>query len=183
LVFTTSGDSGLASAEIAAGFYVPWDPATLATAARTQTGKDYGLDFAYSCDAANAQAGQPVECTVSARRFGKMGYGMLLAEVGLPPGADVDRISLARLLDDWTVSRCEIEPDRIVFYIWSWRAEGTKFSFRFTPRYQIRAKAAPATLFDYYNPDLKVVLAPQTFDVEARKPAGSAVEQALQRRP
>jgi hypothetical protein len=90
---------------------------------------------------------------------------MLLAEVGLPPGADVDRASLVKLLDSWTISRYELQPDRIVFYLWSWKAEGSCFSFSFTPRYAIHAKAAPATLFDYYNPDLRVVLAPQIFQV------------------
>ncbi|HKD60396.1 MAG TPA: hypothetical protein VKB47_08035 [Terracidiphilus sp.] len=40
------------------------------------------------------------------------------AKVGLPPGAGVDRISLAKLLDDWTISRYELQPDRIVFYLW-----------------------------------------------------------------
>jgi hypothetical protein len=54
-------------------------------------------------------------------------------------------------------------PDRNVFYIWSRKAEGTHVKFTFRPRYAINAKAAPATLSDYYNPDLKVVLAPQTF--------------------
>ena len=90
---------------------------------------------------------------------------MLLAEVGLPPGADVDRSSLAELLDDWTISRYELQPDRIVFYLWSPLAAGSHFAFRFTPRYAINAKAAPATLSDYYNPDLKVILAPQVFSV------------------
>jgi uncharacterized protein YfaS (alpha-2-macroglobulin family) len=108
----------------------------------------------------------PIDCTVSARRFGSSGYGMLLAEVGLPSGADVDRASLARLLDSWTVSRYELQTDRIVFYLRSWRPEGERFSFRFTPRYAIHAKAAPASLFDYYNPDLKAVLDPQAFQVK-----------------
>ncbi len=90
---------------------------------------------------------------------------MMLAEVGLPPGADVDRASLARLLDSWTISRYELQPDRIVFYLWSPSAEGSSFNFRFMPRYAINAKAAPATLSDYYNPDLRVVLPPETFSV------------------
>ena len=110
----------------------------------------------------NATVGQPINCTVSARRFGSEGYGMMLAEVGLPPGADVDRVSLGKLLDNWTISRYELQPDRIVFYLWSSAAQGDKFSFRFTPRYSIRAKAAPAKLVDYYNPDLNAVIAPQT---------------------
>jgi hypothetical protein len=92
---------------------------------------------------------------------------MLLAEAGLPPGAEVDRESLAKLLSEGTVSRYEIQPDRIVFYTWSWKPGGLRFHFRFTPRYAVHAKAAPALLFDYYNPDERVSLPPQTFIVNA----------------
>jgi len=109
--------------------------------------------------------GQPISCTVSARRVGSQGYGMMLAEVGLPPGADVDRAALGKLLDTWIIDRYEIQPDRIVFYLWPSSAEGVKFSFSFTPRYAIRAKAAPAKLTDYYNPDLNAELAPMNFVV------------------
>jgi hypothetical protein len=34
-----------------------------------------------------------------------------------------------------------------------------------TPRYAIKAKAAEATLSDYYNPELRVVLPPAGFSV------------------
>jgi hypothetical protein len=164
LVFTTAEHASLASAEATASFYVPWQGAP--ASAKTQTGIDAGLDFSYSCSAGSAQVGKPIDCTVDARRFGAQSYGMLLAEVGLPPGADIDRSSLVPLLDNWVISRYELQPDRIVFYLWSPGASGSHFSFRFTPRYAIRAKAAPATLTDYYNPDLKVVLSPQSFAVK-----------------
>jgi hypothetical protein len=52
-----------------------------------------------------------------------------------------------------------------IFYLWSSLAEGSHFTFRFTPRYAILARAAPATLSDYYNPDLRAVLEPETFFV------------------
>jgi hypothetical protein len=165
LAFTSDHDAVLASAEATASYYIPWAE-TATPAQNTEVGKEFGLDFGYRCAANNAEVGQPIDCAVSVRRFGSSGYGMLLAEVGLPPGADVDRASLAKLLDNWTISRYELQPDRIAFYLWSWKAEGSHFSFRFTPRYAVHAKAAPATLFDYYNPDLKVVLAPQAFQVE-----------------
>jgi hypothetical protein len=166
LSFTGTGDVAMASAEATAWFYTPWPAPQTSEPAKTTTGKDYGLDFSYNCSADGARVGQAVDCTVSARRFGSRGYGMLLAEVGLPPGADVDRATLGKLLDNWTISRYELEPDRIVFYLWPWNAEASKFGFRFTPRYAIRAKAASAQLMDYYNPDLEVTLAPQVFDVE-----------------
>jgi len=165
ITFAGKGDVALASAEATAWFYTPWPSSETSEEAQTRTGKDYGLDFNYSCATGDLKVGQPVDCTVGARRFGSSGYGMLLAEVGLPPGADVDRASLGKLLDSWTVSRYELQPDRIIFYLWSWHAEGSHFNFSFTPRYAIHAKAAPATLLDYYNPDLRVTLAPQFFQV------------------
>jgi hypothetical protein len=164
-IFGNTSNVVLASTEVTASYYIPWVGSAAPASVKTQTGKDYGLDFGYQCMAENAKVGQPIDCKVDVRRFGSSGYGMLLAEVGLPPGSDVDRASLAKLLDNWTISRYELQPDRIVFYLWSWHAEGSHFSFSFTPRYAIHAKAAPATLIDYYNPDLKSVLAPQTFTV------------------
>jgi uncharacterized protein YfaS (alpha-2-macroglobulin family) len=165
LEFSGAGDAAIANAQITTWFYVPWTTATLGTTSNTIPGKSLGLDFGYACDAENARVGQPISCTVRARRVGSQGYGMMLAEVGLPPGADVDRAGLGKLLDTWTINRYEIQPDRIVFYLWPYSAEGKKFSFSFTPRYEIRAKAAPAKLTDYYNPDLNAVLAPQGFVV------------------
>jgi len=167
LDFAGAGDAPLANAQMTAWFYVPWTQAAVGRTKTTVPGKDFGLDFGYECDAAGAKVGRPIDCTVSARRFGSEGYGMMLAEVGLPPGADVDRASLGKLLDNLTISRYELQPDRIVFYLWSSAAEGEKFTFRFTPRYAIRAKAAPAQLTDYYNPDLNAVLAPQSFAVSS----------------
>jgi uncharacterized protein YfaS (alpha-2-macroglobulin family) len=170
LEFAGGSDATVANAQMTAWLYIPWTKEASGKAQTTVPGKDFGLDFGYTCNAMNASAGQPIDCTVSARRFGSQSYGMLLAEVGLPPGADVDRASLGKLLDNWTISRYELEPDRIVFYLWSGGAEGEKFSFRFTPRFAIHAKAAPAKLMDYYNPDLSAVLAPQTFSVKSVPP-------------
>jgi hypothetical protein len=169
LEFSGGSEATVANAQMTAWLYVPWTKETSGITKTTVPGKDFGLDFGYTCNATNAVAGQPIDCTVSSRRFGSQSYGMLLAEVGLPPGADVDRASLGKLLDNWTISRYELEPDRIVFYLWSGAAAGEKFNFRFTPRFAIRAKAAPAKLVDYYNPDLNAVLAPQSFVVSTIK--------------
>jgi hypothetical protein len=131
LVFSSASQVALASAEASASYYIPWAETATPAQAKTQTGKDYGLDFGYSCATANARVSQPIDCTVNARRFGSGGYGMLLAEVGLPPGADVDRASLVKLLDSWTISRYELQPDRIVFYLWSWTLTAMRIRFVF----------------------------------------------------
>jgi len=40
------------------------------------------------------------------------------------------------------------------------RAGGVKFSFKFKSRYGFKARTAPSALYDYYNPEARVVIAP-----------------------
>jgi hypothetical protein len=91
---------------------------------------------------------------------------MVLAEIGLPPGADVDRASLEAALEsgDGSLYRYEVQPDRIVAYLWP-SAGGSRFDFKFRIRYGINAQAPSSTLWDYYNPEERVVLKPVQFVV------------------
>jgi hypothetical protein len=101
---------------------------------------------------------------VQAERVGRSGYGMMLAEVGLPPGAEVDRESLERTVKEtgWSINSYDILPDRVVLYLWPYGG-GTKFSFKFRPRYGLDALTAPSTLYDYYNPEAHAAVAPTRF--------------------
>jgi hypothetical protein len=101
--------------------------------------------------------GESVTCKVKAQRVGSQGFGMMIAEIGLPPGSEVDRESIAS-------GYYELMPDRVVFYLWP-EARGTEFSFRFRPRLGMEAKSAPSRLYDYYNPDLRTETEPVAFKV------------------
>jgi hypothetical protein len=92
---------------------------------------------------------------------------MMIAEIGLPPGADVDRQSLDAAVEasGGTLNHYDILPDRIVAYLWP-QAGGTTFHFRFRPRFAMNAKSAPSLLYDYYNPDARVAVTPTIFRVE-----------------
>jgi hypothetical protein len=91
---------------------------------------------------------------------------MLLAEIGIPPGADVSRESLEEALkNDWSLSRYDILPDRIVLYMWS-KAGGTEFNFKFRPRYGINAQTPASVVYDYYNEEAKATIAPLRFIVK-----------------
>jgi hypothetical protein len=50
---------------------------------------------------------------VDAERIGFRGYGMLLAEIGLPPGAAVDRSSLERAMkaSGGDINQYDVLPD------------------------------------------------------------------------
>ncbi|MDQ3686581.1 MAG: hypothetical protein M3430_13430 [Acidobacteriota bacterium] len=91
---------------------------------------------------------------------------MLLAEIGLPPGADVDRQSLERAMEEsgWSISHYDVLPDRLVVYLWP-QGGGTKFDFKFRPRFGLNAQSAPSLLYDYYNPEARAVVPPVRFVV------------------
>jgi len=156
-----------ASVQVVANYYVPWNAASVTES--TRTGNSEALRLAVKFDKTEARAGDEVRCSVNAERIGSQGWGMLIAEIGLPPGADVDR----RVLDDvinnsgWTVSHYDVLPDRLVLYLWP-RAGGSKVTFAFRPRYGLKARTAPSILYDYYNPDAQVALTPTDFNVQAK---------------
>jgi hypothetical protein len=91
---------------------------------------------------------------------------MLLAEIGLPPGADVDRTALEAARKDSIITQYDVLPDRVVLYLWPRGGSGIKFDFQFRPRFRMAAKTAPSVMYDYYNPESRVVLPPVKFRVQ-----------------
>ena len=136
-------------------WYQPWNKPE-----RAET-----LEFAAKCGPATLAINELSQCDVSIGRREFRGYGMLIADIGLPPGADVDRGSLTALVEAGTIDSYEIAPDHIVIYVWP-QAAGAHFRFGFRPRFAMHAKAALSLLYDYYNPDEKVVLQPTEFQVK-----------------
>lgn len=146
------------SVQALATYYVPWTD-------RRDKSSSTELRLLTRFDKTEGQIGDAITCHVEAERVGFRGYGMLLAEIGLPPGADVDRNSLETARKDWTIMQYDVLPDRIVLYLWP-RAGGSKFDFQFRPRFGLAAKTAPSVMYDYYNPESRVVVAPVKFRVK-----------------
>jgi hypothetical protein len=85
-----SGLEGLVMMRFASTSWLPWTE----TQVRSSPELRLGVQF----DRLEANAGEPIRCSVKAERVGFRGYGMMLAEIGLPPGAEVDRASLEACL-------------------------------------------------------------------------------------
>jgi hypothetical protein len=141
-----------------ASYYVPWSE-------KPAGGSSPDLRLQATFDKTDARIGSSITCHVEAERIGFRGYGMLLAEIGLPPGADVDRSSLETALKNWTIMQYDVLPDRILLYLWP-RAGVIKVDFQFRPRFGLAAKTAPSVIYDYYNPESRVVVQPVKFLVK-----------------
>lgn len=150
-------------AQLVATHYVDWRDSQ---STKQISSGNRALRLDYKCDRRDAAIMQEVSCSVDAERIGFRGYGMLLAEIGTPPGADVSRESLeAALQSNVGLSRYDILPDRIVLYMWA-RAGGTKFNFKFRPRYAINAQTPASIVYDYYNPEAQATVVPLRFEVK-----------------
>jgi hypothetical protein len=159
----TSSDNSNVMSQIVQTHYVDWQSADVWP--RNINGSR-AIRLDYKCDRQAAKIMETVNCGVEAERIGFKGYGMLLAEIGVPPGAEVSRESLQAAMDaDWSLSRYDVLPDRIVLYMWA-KAGGTKFNFSFKPRYGINAQTPASVIYDYYNEEAKAIIAPLRFEVK-----------------
>jgi hypothetical protein len=156
--------SAAATAQVVASYYVPWAQSSATSTENFRSGAASALRLAVKFDAREAKVGAEVTCRVEAERVGFRGYGMLLAEIGLPPGAEVDRASLERAMQESgeDINQYDVLPDRLIVYLWP-RAGGTRFAFTFRPRFGIKAQTAPSVLYDYYNPEASLTVAPVKF--------------------
>jgi uncharacterized protein YfaS (alpha-2-macroglobulin family) len=159
-----SSGAATMNASVIASYYLPWAESEATAQESFKTGEKRALRLKVLYDRNDPHVGQRVHCTVAAERIGFRGYGMMLAEVGLPPGAEVDRASLEQAEIAPGVSGYEIRPDRVVFYLWP-TAGGTSFGFDFQMRYRIEAMSAPSLVYDYYNPEANATVAPVLFSV------------------
>lgn len=159
----TSSDDSQVMSQIVKTHYIDWKD-SLSTNRNVNDSRAIRLD--YKCDKQNVKIMENITCSVAAERIGFQGYGMLLAEIGIPPGADVSRESLEKAFEaDWSLSRYDILPDRIVVYMWA-KAGGSKFNFSFKPRYGINAQTPMSIVYDYYNEESRGVVSPLKFEVK-----------------
>lgn len=162
----TGSDDSKVMAQLVKTHYIDWKDADISN---RNVNDSRAIRLDYKCDRQAAKIMETVTCAVETERTGFKGYGMLLAEIGLPPGADVSRESLQAAMDaDWSLSRYDVLPDRIVLYMWS-KAGGTKFNFTFKPRYGINAQTPASVVYDYYNEEARGTVAPLRFEVKEAK--------------
>jgi uncharacterized protein YfaS (alpha-2-macroglobulin family) len=159
-----AGDNSAMQTNVITSYYIPWSQAEATQTENFRSGDSRALKLKVDFDRREAKIGEALICRVEAERIGFAGYGMMIAEIGLPPGAEVDRESLEEAKQNG-VDGYEVQPDRVVFYLWP-SAGGSKFQFVFRPRFGINAMSAPSILYDYYNPEANAALLPIKFNVQ-----------------
>jgi hypothetical protein len=159
-----SGESSAMQVNTITTYYLPWRQSQATEDENVKSGDTRSLRLNVNFDRRQANIGEAVVCRIESERVGFRGYGMMMAEIGLPPGSEVDRESLEKARGAG-VDGYEVQPDRVVFYLWP-KAGGATFDFSFRPRFAIDALSAPSTLYDYYNPEANATVLPVRFTVQ-----------------
>ena len=159
-----AGDNSAMQTNVITSYYIPWPQSEATQTENFKSGDTSALKLKVDFDRREAKVGEAIACRVEAERVGFAGYGMMIAEIGLPPGVEVDRQSLEEAKQNG-VDGYEVQPDRVVFYLWP-SAGGSKFQFVFRPRFGINAMSAPSVLYDYYNPEANAAVLPVRFNVQ-----------------
>jgi hypothetical protein len=155
-------NSSAMNALVVTSHYIPWKDSRSTAGENFISGDTRALRLKVEYDHTDPRPDEVVKCQVEAERIGFHGYGMMLAEIGLPPGFEVDRESLETARETGSIQGYEVQPDRIVFYVWP-EASGSQFEFRFRLRYGMDAMTAPSLLYDYYNPEANATVVPVRF--------------------
>ncbi len=155
------------SSQIVSKYYLPWDIYNLQ--AKQLENKDLLFDINF--DKTNSKINEDISCLVKVGRYSQNSQGMLLAEIGLPPGANVERADLERLKESLgsQFSHYDILPDRLVVYLWPSKNNSLEFSFKFRGRFAINALNTRSILYDYYNPEANIIVAPLRFVIKGIK--------------
>ncbi|MFP5264488.1 MAG: MG2 domain-containing protein [Blastocatellia bacterium] len=154
-----------AAVQVVSSYYKAWGVIPTGGEAAPKAAAS-ALRLRVSFDKTEARVGEEVVGEVTAERIGHSGYGMMVAEIGLPPGAEVDRASLDQAIKQAgsQFDQYDVLPDRLIVYLWP-HAGGGNFQFKFRPRFGLAALTAPSVLYDYYNPEARVVVRPTKFIV------------------
>ena len=130
-------NSSAVNALVITSHYIPWKDSRSTASENFISGDTRALRLKVEYDQIDPTPDEAVKCHVETERIGFRGYGMMLAEIGLPPGSEVDRESLETARQTGSIQSYEVQPDRVVFYVWP-EASGSRVRIPFPPEVRHR---------------------------------------------
>lgn len=137
--------------------YVPWKLVDLPVE------EPISLEVTY--DKTELTTHDTVRCNVKIANNRSAKAKMIVIDVGLPPGFNVLTEDLDPLVGV-KFQKYQLTPRQGIFYIEELARETpVEFSFRLAAQYPIRALTPQSVVYEYYNPEIRAVSAPQQLAV------------------
>lgn len=140
-------------------YFVPWT--------EVEPEKTGPLDIDVEYDKTSLNVDDTIHVTVTVTNNDEGASGMVMADLGLPPGFDVDLTELNKLQKQGVVQKIEKTSLNLLVYINSVTpGKPLQFSYGLVAQYPLEASAPKSLAYFYYNKEEKVEFGPVVVVVE-----------------
>ncbi|MDP8256940.1 MAG: hypothetical protein P9M14_14410, partial [Candidatus Alcyoniella australis] len=143
---------------IVSRFWLPWKqlPAT--------QGEPMNIDVRY--DKTELTADDIVTCNVRVNNNLPGELGMVIVDLGVPPGFEVLTEDLDELVGSKVISRYELTGRQVIVYLDELNHERpVELSYRLRAKYPLKAQTPRSRVYQYYDPTTQALARPTTITV------------------
>ncbi len=134
-----------ASVQVTGRYYLPWD--------RVPPETQPPLEIEVRYDRTEMARNEPLKARARMAYHGE-GTFMVIVDLGIPPGFDVDREPFEEMVREKTIDKYTLAGRQIALYFGR-VAKGRQFEFEYTlrPRFPLRATVPVSSVYEYYTPE------------------------------
>ena len=146
------GGEGQVMYQIVGRYFLPWK-------APKPIAEPISIDVKY--DKTSLRADDTVTCAVAVASHRPGDFGMVVVDLGVPPGFEVMAGDLAELVGNKTMAKFELTGRQVIVYLD--RVDESKpvtFAYRLRAKYPVRAATPASRVYEYYNPQVQSIAAP-----------------------
>jgi len=146
--------TGSAMYQVVGRHYIPWKLIKPRPQAEPIT-----IDVQY--EKTQLSVNEEVTCTVKVTNNMPGDFGMVVVDIGVPPGFAPDRDSLTKLVDDKKVSKFSTTARQITFYLDELKkGEPLTLVFKLKAVLAMHAVAPQSRIYNYYDPSTEAIAPP-----------------------
>ena len=107
-----------------------------------------------------------VTCNVKVKSYVQGDFGMVVVDLGVPPGFAVETGDLSELVGSNVIQKFETTGRQVIIYLDKVLLDKpVNFSYRLLAKFPVKAKTPVSLAYQYYNPDMKTTAKPQSIMV------------------
>jgi uncharacterized protein YfaS (alpha-2-macroglobulin family) len=145
--------------QITTKYYLPWKE-------RPEGKEAVGIEVQY--DKTELAVEDMVTAEVKVRNNTPARMGMVLVDLGIPPGFEVQAGDLAELVGSKVIEKYTLTGRQVIVYLEELTpGQEITLQYRLKAKFPIKAKTPESTAYEYYNPDNQGVAQPEELTVSA----------------
>ena len=138
--------------------YAPWTN-------RKPGSEPFSIDVSY--DKTKLAVNDLVTATVTVKNNLPGQTEMTIVDLGVPPGFQVERSDLEKLVTEKQISRYDVAGRQIILYFEEIKGNATlTMSYGLRAKFPLKAQTPPSKVYAYYNTEMEATAAPVTLEVK-----------------